>query len=204
MSDDDFINLTETLAEIEERRARLNAEWTSLVALRDLIGIANKGSMNNSATYDRAFALGRVLLEPLFDPEKSLLYERKLSQTARRYIQEAAATSKMAQKAVSSIELIKTDIIKYEKLIKEEDWSQDTSLLKKELNKLHEALQELEMRKSSENSCIFRDAYQVERELPISGRGRNYVTYKISDRRALRIRVLHPDKAEHSTGVDLI
>ncbi len=205
MSDDDFTNLIETLTEeIGEGRARLNAEWTSLVALRDLIGIANKGSTNNSATYERAFALGRVLLEPLFDPEKSLLYERKLSETARRYIQEAAATSKVTHQTVSPIELIKNAITKYEKLIKEEDWNQDTSLLKKELSKLYEALQELEKRKSSENSFIFRDAYQVERELPISGKGRNYVTYKISDERALRVRVLHPDKAEHSTGVDLI
>ncbi|MGB8347896.1 MAG: hypothetical protein WCD86_23655 [Ktedonobacteraceae bacterium] len=55
-----------------------------------------------------------------------------------------------------------------------------------------------------ENGVIFGDVFQVKREFPISKNGRGYKEYRISDNRALRIRILHPGKAETATGADLI
>lgn len=200
----DTNDISDGWEEDAERRLRLNAEWATLIALRDTLGIALKGARNRSATYRQAFAIGEILIPQLFDPETSLLNKQKLSETARKYIQMAEANSKIEQRPISPVELIKADIALYDKLLEQETLPEDMNLVRRDSINMMSALRELQKRKSSENSLIFTDAYQVTRGLPISGTGRNYREYKISDERALRIRVLHPDKAEHATGVDLI
>lgn len=198
-----------SLDEDDKKRSRLNAEWTTLVALREVLGMALKGARNGGATYKQAFALGEMLIPQLFDPDNSLLNKEKLSATARKYIQMADASSQIEQKPVSPVELIKGDITRYEKLLANETVLLDMDLVRKEFFNMQAALRELQKRRATENSLIFRDTYQVtyhveERELPVSEMGRNYRQFGISAERALRVRVLHPDKPEYATGADLI
>ncbi|MGI9057450.1 MAG: hypothetical protein ACR2H5_02635 [Ktedonobacteraceae bacterium] len=192
------------LGKNEEKKIRLNAEWSTLVALRDMRGIANKGSRTNSASYKQALLLGEALIPGLFDPQHSLLNRERLSETARRFIQIAEASSESEGKTISPIDLLEIEINKLAKLLTKESFSIDVDLIRKSMNDMRKAVEELRERKNTEHSLIFRDAYQVERKFPISGNGRNYREFEISKDRALRVRVLHPDKPEYATGTDLI
>src|SRR5205085_6682311 len=80
---------------------------------------------------------------------------------------------------------------------------QDTNLIEKELNEMRIALEELQVRKTPENTLIFRD-YKIKRNFPISHDGDDYMEFIISEKRTLRVRVLHNTKAEYKTGTDLI
>ena len=184
-------------------RKRLNAEWATGIALRDMIGIANKGARNKSATYQQAFALGQILIPELFD-ENSILIKERLSETARRFIQIAEAQSKSENKTILPEELLKDEITRYEGYLQKATPLDDRGLIEKELSGLRKALVEVRRRKATEESLIFSDAYQVNRNLPISGYGRNYREFKISDNRALRVTVLHNGKPEYATGADLL
>lgn len=198
-----------SLDENDKKRLRLNAEWATLVALRDMWGMPLKGSKRGGATYKQAFALGELLIPQLFDPDSSLLNKEKLSPTARKYIQMAEASSQIEQKPVSPVDLLKEDITRFEKLLANETLTLDMDLVRKDLHTMQAALRELQKRRATENSLINRDAYQAdyhedERKLPVSEKGRNYRQFAITAERALRVRVLHPDKPEYATGADLI
>src|SRR5689334_10904344 len=101
-------------------------------------------------------------------------------------------------------ELLKEEIAPYERYVQKETPMQDMSLVRKELHDLQNALREVQKRKATENRLTFSDAYQVRPTLPISGYGRNYGEFKISDNRALRLTVHHPNKPEYAIGADLI
>lgn len=76
--------------------------------------------------------------------------------------------------------------------------------LKLRLKKIIKAKEELSKTKHSENQLIFRDAYNVDRNLPVLFKGKSLMDYELPNQNNLRIRVLHPDKPEHITGADLV
>src|SRR5579859_6049360 len=197
--DDELDSLQRRRAE----RVRLDAEWVGLIALRDTFGIAVKGDSDRYPTYRATIAIGQVLAPGLYGPETSVLYKEEFSQTARTYIQEAKARSKLEQREVSAVDLMRDEIRKFDALLATETAPNELNMLRKRIDQLRDALEEVLEVKNTENMLIFRDAYQVERDLPVSHKGRDYREFRISDKRALRIRVLHPDKAEHATGADL-
>jgi len=197
-----FDNFFPDSGEEEASRLRLNLEFATMIGLRDMLGISLKGARDKNATYKQAFALGRILIPQLFD-ENSILNRQSLSETARKYIQIAEAKSTDENVVLPEV-ILAQDIAEYEGYLQKESPIQDLDLLRKSVRDMLKALQELRQRKVTENSLIFRDAYQVRRELPVSRNGMNYREFKISNDRALRVRVLHPDKPEYSTGADLI
>lgn len=190
--------------EVISQGTRLYAEWSCLVGLRDTMGIALKGARNKNASYKQALLLGEQLIPQLFNSEHSLLNGRKLSETARKYLQIAEASSEPGKKIVSATELMKEQLSKLEKLTRNQSPLSEIDLILKEIKDLRSALGELQESRSTENQLIFRDAYRAKRDFPVSEDGRNYREFRISDERILRIRVLHPDKPEHATGTDLI
>src|SRR5579885_2171349 len=145
--------------EEEEYRSRLNSEWTSIVALQDMMGMGYKGARDKSSSYQQAMALGKILIPDLFNPETSILNKEKLSITAQKYLQLAEARGEYEKKKISPLDLLNQDIGTYRELLKLENPMQDVSLLKKELNAMVNALQELQLQKNTENALIFRDAY---------------------------------------------
>src|ERR1700730_329913 len=110
MEDRDFGSSFEELEDNTDRYSRLDTEWTTLVALHDVIGIVNKGARNRSVSYNQALSLGEKLIPELFNPENSLLNKPKLSETARRFTQIAQARSELKQKPVSPIDLLEAEI----------------------------------------------------------------------------------------------
>ncbi|MBJ8363550.1 hypothetical protein I6M76_13175 [Citrobacter cronae] len=187
--------------------ARINQEWIALNAIRGMVKIASKGSMSKS-TYDNALDLGGVLYPELLGPENSLLRRERESDTTKEYRQKAELRSIKNDSPVTALELVLADIDDYESLIsiakRNKGDRQRADQLKRRLAQLVKAKSELEIKSHSENQLIFRDAYNVERNLPELSKGHAYKDFELPDGNHLRLRVLHPDRPEHITGADII
>lgn len=188
---------------------RINQEWIALNAIRGMIKIASKGSMTKS-TYDNSLDLGGVLYPELLGPEKSILKRERESDTTKEYRQKADLQSIKKQIEVSALQLVLADIEEYDSLISIAQLNKNdkkrTDQLKRKLGQLQQAKTELQVKPHSENQLIFRDAYNVERELPElpKAKGHAHRDFQLPDGNYLRLRVLHPDKPEHITGADII
>lgn len=186
--------------EIPLDQRRLDAEWSAVNALRETLGIANRGA--GDATCLQALALGRELAPRLFDPEVSILASGQEPPLVREYRQRAEAQAAL-QQAVTPLELIDNDILEYERLLDAPGGARP---------QLHRALQDrirarewFEHRAYTEHKLIERDVYTAKRaDLPCPSVGDKYVEYRLPFERALRIRLLHPDRPEHTTGADLV
>ncbi len=178
--------------------ARLDAEWVVVNALRELAGIASRGA--TSPTYEQALALGARVAPELLAPVNSILAQQQESQRAREYVQKAQAKSVLEGRDVTPIELLDNDITELNELLKTKV---ERDQLEKRWLELQQVRQELSLTPHTETQVIFHDYYS-ERDLPLSGQGRNYREFLLPADRALRVRVLHPDPPEHSTGADLI
>ncbi len=185
-------------ADLPLEHPRLDAEWTALTAFREMLGIAMKGKDN--PTYAQSFLLAQSMLPEIFGVG-SLLAQAAEPEDVRMYRQKAEAQSLMTGSPVTALEVVNKEIKEYEALLGAEP---SKVLLEKPLKKLLRIRYKLTRITYSENQIILRDAFQAS-HLPVpSEMGDSYRDYRISATRGLRIRVLHPDKAEHATGADLI
>ncbi|WP_226093270.1 hypothetical protein LF929_007270 [Dickeya oryzae] len=186
---------------------RMNQEWITLNAIRGTVKIASKGDMSKS-TYDNAFGLGAVLYPELLGPENSILRRERESDTTREYRQKADLMSLKNGTHITALELVIKDMEEIDSLIliakKNNDDQKRTDQLKKKIALLQKARLELEIKSHSENQLIFRDAYNVERNIPELSKGHGYRDFELPDGNNLRLRVLHPDRPEHITGADII
>ncbi|WP_324648565.1 hypothetical protein [Aeromonas dhakensis] len=185
---------------------RINQEWITLNAIRGMTKIASKGSMTKS-TYDNALDLGGALYPDLLGPENSLLKRDRESDTTKEYRQKAELKSIRDGYNISALDLVLTDIEDYESLIATAQINKDEKRidqLKRRLAQLNTAKKELDMDAHSENQLIFRDAYNVDRDLPELSKGHAHRDLQLPDGNYLRLRVLHPEKTEYITGADII
>lgn len=177
---------------------RLDAEWTAISALREVVGIARK---MGAPTYREALILAESLLPELFDRDASLLGEQTESMSARQYRQMAEAESEIQGRPVTALDLVDSEIDRFGALVEKRP---DHGLLKKQLYSLFRIRSELQEREHYEQQLILRDVFKTSRTLPISGEGRDYREFELYKDRRLRIRMLHPDPPEHATGADVI
>lgn len=182
-----------------EERARLDAEWVTVSAMREAASIAQKGK--RATTYNEAFWLSQELYPSLFNPEDSLLLRQSESDTTREFRQMAEAQSRSKGIDVDPLQLVIDEIEKYGELV---NGTSQNDQLRRRLGKLYKAREELTPVRRTENELIFNDVINTEREFPVSSRGRNYTEYQLDKARVLRIRVLHPDIPEQITGADVI
>ncbi|PSN17962.1 hypothetical protein C7271_14975 [filamentous cyanobacterium CCP5] len=178
---------------------RLDNEWLATVALREGLTIAQ----DQPPTYLETFAFGELLYSDLFDPETSLLRKNQESRSAREYREMAKAESTVEQKEITAIEIVERDIARINHLLSNKE-NKNLPSLKQKHRQLHRVKDELSSVIYVENQIIDRDVNKVQRNLPISGQGKDYKEFSLSDDRALRIRLLHPNRPEHITGADLI
>jgi hypothetical protein len=179
-------------------RQRLQAEWAALNAFREMLGIALKGK--ESPTYTKTFLLARDAVPDLFGPD-SILANAAEPEEVRMYRQKAEAESLRREVPVSPLAIVDEEITEYEALLAADP---SKTLLEKPLNKLRRIRAQLTQAAYTENQIIMRDAFQAS-HLPIpSYMGDSWRDFRISENRGLRIRILHPDKAEQATGADLI
>lgn len=188
--------------ELTISQRRLDAEWAALNAVREMLGIASRNLADS--TYIDALAVGRETAPKLFDPQFSLIAAGQEPPIVREYRQRAEAKSILDGQPVSPIELLDGDLASDERLLKVGGYGHDQ--LKRSVANLRRAREWFEERVYSEHKLISRDVYAAARpELPTPPRAvDNYVEYSLPFDRALRIRILHPDRPEHSTGADLV
>jgi hypothetical protein len=191
----------ESISELTDLVARrLDVEWATLTATREMLGIALKGS--STPTYEQSLAFAKTLAPKLYDPKTSLLGKTRDQQIIQEYTQRAEAQSQLDGRKVEPIEIINKEIEHFNQLL-EPDRERD--LLQKRLSTLQHIKRLLSPKTYTENQLIIRDLFKVERHLPTPPiEGDTYRDYQISEDRGLRIRLLHPDPPEHSTGADLV
>ncbi len=186
---------------------RVNKEWVTLNAIRGMVRIATKSDMSKG-TYDNSLDLGGELYPELLGPEHSVLRRMRESDTAKEYRQRAELKSLSMSDKINPVDLLNLDIKELESLIgyAKNDKGNKTQVdqLKKRLGLLEKARTELSLVSHSENKLIFRDAYNVDRDLPELRVGLGHKDYQLPDGNFLRLRVLHPDRPEHITGADII
>ncbi len=189
-----------------ESENRLNSEWVTVNAVRELLKMATKGDMRMS-TYDAAMEFGGEIYPELLGLEVSLLRRRRENETVKEYKQKSRLKTIKSNTQITPLSLIREDINELEDLLqiaKQEKKKEKVDQLKRRLALLKSAEKYLSPESHTENQIIFRDAYNVEREMPELGTGKAYKSYKLPDGKALRIRVLHPDIPEQVTGADII
>jgi hypothetical protein len=193
--------------EFQQNEERINQEWVTLNAIRGMIKIATKGDMAKG-TYDNSLDFGGELYPELLGPENSLLRRQRESETAREYRQRAELESIESDTKITPIMLLEAEIEKLSRLLevakRDSHKKEQTDQIKKRLNLFKKAKEEISPASHSENKLIFRDAYNVERNMPVLGNGLGKKDFMLPDGNHLRLRVLHPDRPEHITGADII
>lgn len=185
---------------------RLDPEWLTLNAVRDLIKLAAQGD-NSKSTYNKALDLGAVICPEILGEDASILRHNRESDLTKEYRQRARYKSIKDEKEITPLTLVKADIEEFESLLQIAKSSQDrtkTDKLTRKLGNLYKSEEEINPDKSSENQLIFRDVYKAERETPLLFQGNNNSTFELFDNNLLTIRVLHPEIPEHITGADLV
>ncbi len=185
----------------ELQRARLHTEWVLSVALRETLDIATRRDM--ATTYRQAINLGEAIAPTILGKENRILLGSGESMEARKYAELATAESARTGKDITRVQYIDRRIDELTNGLAAAE-SLELTLVERELDLLKRVRQEITPRKITEERLIIRDALLVERNLPVSRTGDGYKEYELDDERLLRIRVLHPDPAEHKIGADLI
>jgi hypothetical protein len=179
---------------------RLNVEWATLNAIRELLGIALKGS--ESPTYEQSLSFAKSVAPKIFSSPETVIGRTSERPLVEEYRQKTLALSRIENRDVSPTEFIDKDIQDIKKLLQAES---QNDLLFKRLTTLESTRALLANKRYTENQLILRDLFKVKRDLPSPPiDGDTYQEFRISDDRGLRIRLLHPDKAEHIVGADLI
>ncbi len=181
---------------------RRNNAFQFLNSLREAVSIAKR--TQQPIPYQKTLEIVKQANPDLAKDISALLTKRNESEEVRYYKQKAALESNISIKQVSPEQLIKNDISDHKRLLKLGD--QD-DLIKKKIWALNAALEYFEETDISENSILNHDF-----NLPIREKffGKPlYANEKVKDfwldkKRVLRLRFLHPDKAEHILGTDLI
>ena len=188
-------------------KSRLDSEWVTLNAIRDLAKIATKGD-GAKATYDNALELGGELYPALLGRDTSILRRERESDIAKEYRQRSILKSIKDGTPISAVDLVRHDVNDLKELLEiaKQEKREKTKVdqLKRRLVALIEAEKELNPVAHTENQLIFRDALAVHRTVPALRSGKAYRDFELPDSKILRVRVLHPDKPEHITGADII
>ena len=186
--------------------ARLDPEWLTLNAVRDLMRLAVRGDFSKS-TYNQALDLGAAICPEILGSDVSVLRQDRECELTKEYRQRATYRSIRDSREITALSLVQDDINEFESLVAAAKASKNKTKvdkLQRKLKNLYTAEEEINPEKNSENQLIFRDALKVDRGIPLLTEGKNCRTFELFDKNLLTIRVLHPEIPEHITGADLI
>jgi hypothetical protein len=108
---------------------RFEAEWATLNAIREMLGIALKGS--TQPTYSQSLAFGKAIAPGIYDSEASIIGKGNESQLTREYRQAAEAQSRIDKRTVTPLELVDRDINRYSNLL--DNVGEERNLIKRRL-----------------------------------------------------------------------
>ena len=126
-------------------------------------------------TYRKAIALAEELMPEYFAADKRVLESAPESVNARLYRQLARLESLGTGVQISPYEYARREFDKLSnELLEHEGGKEDLVLAKNRLDQIRACMLELRPRAYSEHKSIFGDVLLVERNLPVSGEGRDY------------------------------
>jgi len=193
----DLENTQSTIRNEESLSKRLDVEWLATVALREVVGIAQK----TTPTYGETLNIATTLAPKLFS-EESLLLAANEGILTKQYRQKAIALTAQRKKEVTALDAISEDIDEYNELLKQTN--KDQNLLRKHHENLVKARSRLTNEKYTETQSILRDISYYGKILPLTNEGKGYRDFQVTKERGLRVRMLHPDPWEHVLGADVI
>ena len=132
---------------------RLDPEWVTLNAVRDLMRLAVRGD-NSKSTYDNALALGAVICPEILGPDVSVLRQDRESDLTKEYRQRATYRTIRDGNEITALSLVKNDIDEFESLLSAAKASKDktkTDQLQRKLKKFYSSEEEINPDKNSEN-----------------------------------------------------
>jgi hypothetical protein len=187
--------------EVNEDDRRNNA-FQAVNAVREAVSIAKRSSQ--PITYEQTLDLIHDL-NPTVYTEVTTLLARKNESDLVKYFKEKAEVKSTDKLKVEATDLIEEELNELETII-ERDKSK--RFLNKRIFDLKNALTYFQPRKISEHKILNKDFYLAERPSfkfsEILYQDEEFKDYKLEDNKVLRLRLLHPDKAEHVIGADLI
>jgi len=187
----------------DPERERLDAEWVTLNAVRELMRMATHGDSSQS-TYDQALELGARICPQVLGDDVSLLKRDRESPTVREFRQRAEAKSRKTGEPVSAASLLESEVAEYRDLLSTARNRQRTDQLKSRLTQMEQALADIAPNRHSESQLIWRDAYSIHRDAPDLKIGQGHKDFLLPDNNVLRVRVTHPERAESISGADII
>jgi len=170
------------------------------VGVREVLCLGHKDS--DRVSYAEAAAVCQTALPDLFTEDQNFsIFQLSEDIQVARYEQRAKAQRVIRNADVTALMLVDEDIAAKEKEIVA---NPDGKALRAERKKLFRIRQRIKNEIYVEHQVLERDVYQVRRDLPVSGQGKGYIEFQLPHGRALRLRLFHPNKPEHSTGVDIV
>ncbi len=186
-----------------EEEDRRNDAFKILCALRDALTIGKRG--HQPVPYKKALQLIYDISPDLHKEISDLLTKTNQSEVVKYYIQKAEAhTLENPTKPFTPEEIIKRDIAEEKRLLKLGD---NLHLIRKKIFELEASLDYFEPEDISENSFLNHDFNLVSRHEYFEKKlydTAKLKDYQLSGNRVLRLRLLHPDKAERIIGSDLV
>lgn len=177
-----------------------------VVAVRDAISLAQKKSV--PPTYEQALRITHDIDENLYEFCSNLLTKKNENDVVKLFKERAEAESIKQGKIITPEELLQRELEGYRELLNTPNLEKEkTRFLNHHIISLVSAIENLKPRKLSEHRILERDFCKIGRQhLGVEKffESDDYVDYKVSNDRFLRVRLLHPDKPEHILGADLI
>lgn len=177
-----------------------------VVSVRDAISIAQK--KQTPPTYEQALRITHDIDENLYNFCSKQLTNKNENDIVKLFKERAEIESLNSEKPKTAIALMEEEVAYYKNLLKTPNIDRDkTKSLKSHIASLEAAIENLKPRKLTEHRILERDFCKIDRSQLGAEKffeTDNYVDYRIGNNKFLRIRLLHPDKAEHILGADLI
>ncbi len=183
----------------EERR---NDAFQILCALRESLTIAKRAGQ--PIPYKKTLNLINDISPEMHSSISSLLTKTNESEIVKYYKQKADAISKETNSTISPAQIIEKDIKEEKRLL---EFGETNHLIQRKIFELESALEYFQPEDISENYILNHDFSLplrhefFQKNLYQSAKVKDY---KLTNNRILRLRLLHPDKAERIIGSDLV
>lgn len=176
-----------------------------VAAVREAIDIANKKA--GPPTYEQTLQILHDIEPNLYEFCNEQLKNKNENEMARLFKERAAVETLKEGRIITPEDLLEKEIKNYAELRNQEGIDRENKQsIKRHIISLEAALESMKPRRLSEHRVLERD-FKVERSHlgaePFK-ESDDYVDYRLAKNRFLRIRMLHPDQAEHILGADLI
>lgn len=185
---------------------RRDIAFQAVVGIRDAISLAVK--QQQPPTYEQVLGILYDLDPDLYNDVCRLIIAKNDNDIVKYYREEARLQSIAENKEIKPALLIHNEIGRLKELTqKARIPEEEIKFIQKRIAQLYSGLKNLEPRRLSENRILNRDYSKVDRSSYLAEKEFEndfYIDYALPSKRTLRIRLLHPDEAEHVTGADLV